>query len=93
MKKSVLTTAFAAIIFFSFSMTLMMYGVVNAATLLTETSDFKDKDFVKGIIDDYTGMTDGGDIEWVWVDPSVKLSEYKIKIGSVVNKSSLRKNH
>jgi hypothetical protein len=66
-----------------------------AATLygsdrLVDSSDYKDKDFRKCAISDYSDMVDGDDIKWVWVDPSVKLAGYKLKVGKVENKSELR---
>ncbi|MBI1921144.1 MAG: hypothetical protein HYS23_08700 [Geobacter sp.] len=62
-----------------------------SADLLIESGEYKDKDFVKGVISDYSGMTKGGAIEWLWVDPSVKLAAYKIKIGSFENVSEIKK--
>lgn len=34
----------------------------------------------RGIIDDYSDMKESDDIEWVWVDPGVKLHDYQYKI-------------
>jgi hypothetical protein len=56
---------------------------------LVDDSDYTDKDFRKCNISDYSGMVDGDDINWVWIDPAVKLAGYKIKEGKVENKSDL----
>ncbi len=55
---------------------------------LVDTDEFKQGE-VKGIIGDYTGMVEGDGLDWVWVDPSVKLSDYKIRINSVKNISEV----
>ncbi len=56
---------------------------------LVDDGEYKDN-FRKCIISDYSNMVDGGDVHWVWVDPSVKLSGYKLKEGKVENKSEIR---
>jgi hypothetical protein len=63
---------------------------VSAADKLVDSSDYSDKDFNKCIITDYSDMVDGNDIQWVWTDPAVKLSQYKLKVGKVENKSKIR---
>lgn len=70
---------------------LALPGLSCGADLLTESDEYKDKEFVKGVIEDYSDMKEGGDISWVWIDPNVKLAGNKIKISSFVNKSSMRK--
>jgi hypothetical protein len=57
---------------------------------LVNDSEYSDKDFRKCIIKDYADMVDGDDIKWVWTDPAVKLSGYRIKEGKVENKSEMR---
>jgi hypothetical protein len=57
---------------------------------LVNDSEYSDKDFRKCIIKDYSDMVDGDDVRWVWTDPSVKLSSYRIKEGKVDNKSEKR---
>jgi hypothetical protein len=64
--------------------------VVSAAEKLVDSSDYSDKDFKKCCISDYSDMVDGGDIQWVWTDPSIKLSQYELKVGKVENKSKVR---
>lgn len=63
---------------------------VSAADKLVDSSDYADKDFKKCNITDYSDMVDGDDIQWVWTDPATKLSQYKIKVGNVNNKSEIR---
>lgn len=75
-------------------------AVLTAAFLFTvapahaerfvDSDDYKDKDFRKCSISDYSDMVDGDDIQWVWTDPSVKLAGYRLKVGKVENKSQLR---
>ena len=54
---------------------------------LVESSDYKDKDFIKGCIGDYTDMVKGDDLDWVWISPGLTLSHYKIVIGKFENMS------
>ncbi len=39
----------------------------------------------KGIIQDYSNMHAGDDLEWLWIKPGVKLSDYRYKVTSVEN--------
>jgi len=57
---------------------------------LVDDSEYKDKEFKKCNISDYSKMVDGDDIGWVWVDPSVQLAKYRVKVGKVENKSEIR---
>lgn len=56
---------------------------------LIDDNEYKDKDFHKGIITDYTDMVKGDDLDWVWVKPGENLSQYKIKVGTIENKSDM----
>ncbi len=56
---------------------------------LVKDSEYSDKDFRKCNIKDYSDMVDGDDVRWVWTDPSVKLSGYRIREGKVENKSEM----
>lgn len=69
---------------------LLLVAAPACAERLMDSDDYKDKDFRKCIISDYSDMADGDDIQWVWTDPSVKLAGYKLKLGKVENKSQLR---
>jgi hypothetical protein len=62
----------------------------GAPKKLVNSSEYSDKDFRKCNIKDYSDMVDGGDINWVWIDPGEKLSQYMIKEGNVENKSEMR---
>ncbi len=48
------------------------------------------RDFPKAIIDDYSNLVEGDGVNWIWIDPSVKLSLYKIKVGTSENRSEVR---
>lgn len=50
-----------------------------------ESDDYKDKDFKKGVISDYSDLNKGDDINWLWTMPDIKLSDYKIKIEKFEN--------
>jgi len=65
-------------------------GALCAPARLVESSEYKDKDFHKGIITDYSNLVDGDDVQWVWIDPSITLSQYGLKVGKVENRSDLR---
>jgi len=45
-----------------------------------ESDDYKDKDFKKCIISDYSDLQQGDDINWLWTMPGIKLADYKVKI-------------
>jgi hypothetical protein len=62
----------------------------SAPEKLVNSSEFKDKDFVKCNITNYSDMAKGDDIEWLWVDPVVKLAQYKLKVGKMENKSEIK---
>jgi hypothetical protein len=61
-----------------------------------KSSDYRDKDFRKGCIQDYAELEEGDDISWVWVAPGVTLSDYKVQVTSFedfsdeIKKSQLR---
>ncbi len=63
--------------------------LASASDKLIDSSDYSDKDFNKCIISDYSNMVDGDDIQWVWTDPAIKLSQYNLKVGKVENKSKI----
>jgi hypothetical protein len=57
---------------------------------LIDDNEYKDSKFQKGIITDYSDMVEGNGVEWVWVKPGETLSQYKIKVGTIDNKSDMR---
>lgn len=56
---------------------------------LVDSDEYKEDDFEKGIIEDYSDMVEGDGVEWVFIADGVSLSDYKIKIGKVKNKSDV----
>ena len=48
-------------------------------------------DFHKGIIKDYSDMVEGEGVNWVWIDPSVNLINYRIKVNRVINSSEVNR--
>jgi len=84
-----LKAASGSIIFF-LAMLIIPAVAFSSPKKLVDDNDYTDKDFRKCSISDYSDMVDGDDIKWVWTDPAVKLSGYKIKEGKVENKSAMR---
>jgi len=62
----------------------------KSADRLVDDDEYKDKDFHRGIITDYGDMVKGDEVNWIWVKPGEKLSDYKVKVGSIENKSDVR---
>lgn len=56
-----------------------------------DSKDYKDKDFRKCIISDYSVLTEADGIDWSWKKSDVKLSEYKVSLGSLDNKAEKRR--
>lgn len=46
-------------------------------------------EFGKGIITDYSDMSEAGDIEWAWVAPGTKLSKHRFTTAPVQNLTSV----
>ncbi len=88
--KARLNTICTGAVFILSAILLIPAVAVSAPNKLVDDSEYKEKDFRKCIIKDYSDMVDGGDVHWVWIDPSVKLSQYKLKEGKVENKSEIR---
>jgi len=59
---------------------------------LVDSSDYKDKDFIKGCMPDYGDLVKGDDIEWVWVSPGTTLAGHKLSIASFDNKTEELRN-
>jgi len=57
---------------------------------LVDSDEYKEDDFEKGIIEDYSDMVEGDGVEWVYVANGFDLSDYKIKLGTVKNKSDVK---
>lgn len=52
-----------------------------------DSGEYKKENFKKICIADYAEMHEGGDIKWVWVDPGIKLADYKVKVKSFEDRS------
>ena len=78
---SVLKTVFCAIALLSFA-SLLVAGV------------HKDHltDYGKGIIEDYSDMSEGVDVEWQWVKPGFKIGDYNIDVAEFQNLSDINDN-
>jgi hypothetical protein len=62
----------------------------SSANKLVDDDEYKDKNFHRGIITDYSDMVKGDEVNWVWVKPAAKLTDYTVKVGSMDNKSDMR---
>lgn len=60
---------------------------LSGSELLVDSKEYKDKDFIKGCISDYSDLVEGNDVNWVWIAPGVKLADYGVTIGKFENKS------
>ena len=81
---------FVSCLFLIFGMAVLIPSVALCRSeRLIDDNEYKDKDFHKGIITDYTDMVKGDDVDWVWVKPGENLSQYKIKVGTIENKSDM----
>jgi hypothetical protein len=87
--KKVFNTAFKVVIFISAVNLFFPAGAFCSPKKLVDDSEYSDKDFRKCNISDYSNMVDGGDVHWVWIDPAVKVSQYRLKEGKVENKSDI----
>jgi hypothetical protein len=56
---------------------------------LVDSREYKDDDFEKGIIEDYSDMVEGDGVEWYYKADGFKLSDYKVKIGKFKNMSDI----
>jgi hypothetical protein len=68
---------------------LIPLTVFCAPERLIDSDEFKEKDFQKGAISDYSDLVRGDNIAWVWIAPNKKLAQYKLKLGTVENKSDI----
>jgi len=85
MKRSILALGCIAVI---------MFPVIAFCSpeRLVDSSDYKDKDFIKGCLSDYGDLVKGDDIEWVWVSPGTTLAGHKLSMAKFDNKTEeLRK--
>ena len=85
MKRSILVLGCIAVI---------MFPVIAFCSpeRLVDSSDYKDKDFIKGCLSDYGDLVKGDDVEWVWVSPGTTLAGHKLSLAKLDNKTEeLRK--
>ena len=85
--KSLFRLLFLAIVI---AVLLPSSALPRSADRLVDDDEYKDKDFHRGIITDYSDMAKGNDVNWVWVNPGEKLGDYKVKVVSIENKSDTR---
>ncbi len=61
----------------------------RSADRLVNDDEYKDKDFHRGIITDYSDMVKGDNINWVWFKSNESLAGYTVKVKSIENKSDM----
>ena len=47
---------------------------------LVDSDEYKDDDFEKGCIEDYSDMVEGDGVEWTYVTPGVKLKDFSYDV-------------
>jgi hypothetical protein len=87
--KNLFSTAFKVVIFIIAVNLFFPSGAFCSPKKLVDDSEYSDKDFRRCNIKDYSDMVDGDDVHWVWIDPAVKVSQYRLKEGKVENKSDI----
>jgi DNA-binding protein Fis len=65
-------------------------ALARSANKLVDDDEYKDKDFHRGIITDYSDMVKGDEVNWIWVKSGEKLNDYTVKVKSIENKSDMR---
>jgi hypothetical protein len=74
---------------------LFVFSVVASPALaakknrLTDSDEYKEDDFDKGIIEDYSDMVEGDGVEWVYLAPGFKFGDYSIRVSDWKNKSEV----
>jgi hypothetical protein len=66
---------------------MLPLDALSDSTVFVDSKEYKDKDFIKGCISDYSGLVEGKDVNWVWIAPGVKLADFGVTIGKFENKS------
>lgn len=73
--------------FSTFVIALLALIAVNAHASGVPEDDLKE--YGRGIIQDYSNMHEGEDIQWLWIAPGVKLADSRYKVASVKNLTML----
>ncbi len=70
-----------------FALVMTVVLIAFAAPLMAAGVDPEELDeYGRGIIEDYSNM-EHGDLEWVWIAPGIRISDYKVDIGEFENLS------
>ncbi|MBI5612977.1 MAG: hypothetical protein HY942_07925 [Gammaproteobacteria bacterium] len=86
------TFSFGSSAFFRACVACLMFLILpldalSESALLVNSKEYKDKDFIKGCISDYSDLVEGNDVNWVWIAPGVKLADFRVTLGKFENKS------
>lgn len=68
-----------------FLLMLLPLSALCGSDKFTDSDDYKDKNFKKGIIGDYTDLKEAKEVSWAWVAPEIKLADYKVEVESFEN--------
>ena len=73
------------------SVLVLLIGAMpaQARDRFVDTDDYKEGDYDKGIIEDYSDLVEGDGVEWVYLAPGVSLNDYTIRIGEIKNVSDI----
>jgi hypothetical protein len=81
MKKSALKmiTVFASLICL---LILLPMSAFCRSDNFTDSNDYKDKNFRKGILADYNDLKNADGLDWAWIAPGEKLGDYKVTVAT-----------
>lgn len=66
--------------------TLVIFtSLANADDKFVDSDDYKKSGFQKCFIGDYSLLTEGDDVDWIWIEKGANLSKHKIVLSSVTS--------
>ncbi|MEJ2497526.1 MAG: hypothetical protein P8Y43_08685 [Sulfurovaceae bacterium] len=68
--------------------TLVIFtSFANAEDRFVDSDDYKEPEFKKCFINDYSRLVEGDDVDWVWIEKGANLSKHKIVLSSVTSQA------
>jgi hypothetical protein len=68
--------------------TLVIFtSLANADDKFVDSDDYKKSGFQKCFISDYSLLTEGDDVDWIWIEKGANLSKHKIVLSSVTSQA------
>ncbi len=66
--------------------TLVIFtSLANADDKFVDSDDYKKSGFQKCFIGDYSLLTEGDDVDWMWVEKGANLSKHKIVLSTITS--------